>query len=30
MEFKYRGSETNQKTVLGHPSGLFVLFFTEM
>ncbi|MEP0266813.1 peptide MFS transporter [Dokdonia sp.] len=30
MEFKYGGSETNQKTVLGHPSGLFVLFFTEM
>lgn len=30
MEFKYGGSEINQKTVLGHPSGLFVLFFTEM
>lgn len=30
MEFKFGGSETNQKTVLGHPSGLFVLFFTEM
>ncbi|TVZ53107.1 peptide MFS transporter [Dokdonia sp. Hel_I_53] len=30
MEFKYGGSLTNQKTVLGHPSGLFVLFFTEM
>lgn len=30
MEFKYGGSETNQLTVLGHPSGLFVLFFTEM
>jgi len=29
-EFKYGGSATNQKTVLGHPSGLFVLFFTEM
>ncbi len=26
----YGGSETNQKLVLGHPSGLFVLFFTEM
>ena len=24
------GSEHNQKTVLGHPVGLFVLFFTEM
>ena len=30
MEFKFGGSETNQKTVLSHPSGLFVLFFTEM
>ncbi len=30
MEFKYGGSEINQRTVLGHPSGLFVLFFTEM
>ena len=30
MEFKFGGSQTNQKTVLGHPSGLFVLFFTEM
>jgi len=30
MEFKFGGSITNQKTVLGHPSGLFVLFFTEM
>jgi proton-dependent oligopeptide transporter, POT family len=30
MEYKFGGSETNQKIVLGHPSGLFVLFFTEM
>lgn len=30
MEFSFGGSETNQRTVLGHPSGLFVLFFTEM
>ena len=30
MEFKFGGSETNQSTVLDHPSGLFVLFFTEM
>jgi len=30
MELIYGGSKTNQKTVLGHPSGLFVLFFTEM
>ncbi len=30
MEFKYGGSAINQRTVLGHPSGLFVLFFTEM
>ena len=29
-EFKFGGSEVNQKTILGHPSGLFVLFFTEM
>jgi len=26
----YGGTEANQKLVLGHPSGLFVLFFTEM
>lgn len=30
MEFKFGGSEINQRTVLGHPCGLFVLFFTEM
>ncbi|MDT0686221.1 peptide MFS transporter [Autumnicola psychrophila] len=30
MEFKFGGSEENQRTVLGHPAGLFVLFFTEM
>ena len=30
MEFRFHGSEVNQKTVLDHPSGLFVLFFTEM
>lgn len=24
------GSETNQQTIIGHPVGLFVLFFTEM
>jgi len=30
MEFKFGGSEFNQRTVLGHPSGLFILFFTEM
>ena len=30
MEFKFGGSEMNQRTVIGHPSGLFVLFFTEM
>ena len=29
-EMKFGGSEMNQKTILGHPSGLFVLFFTEM
>lgn len=26
----YGGTKDNQKLVLGHPSGLFVLFFTEM
>jgi len=30
MEYKFGGSLTNQRTVLGHPSGLFILFFTEM
>lgn len=30
MELKYGGSLINQRTILGHPSGLFVLFFTEM
>lgn len=30
MEFKFGGSEINQRTVLGHPTGLFILFFTEM
>ncbi|WP_452221767.1 peptide MFS transporter [Lacinutrix salivirga] len=30
MEFKFGGSEINQRTVLSHPSGLFILFFTEM
>ena len=29
-DFKFGGSAVNQKTILGHPSGLFVLFFTEM
>ena len=26
----FNGDEINQKTILGHPSGLFTLFFTEM
>lgn len=30
MEHIYGGSATNQKTILGHPSGLFIIFFTEM
>lgn len=30
MEHIFGGSEANQKTILGHPSGLFVIFFTEM
>lgn len=28
--FKFEGSEMNQKLLFGHPSGLFILFFTEM
>ncbi|MCB0395770.1 MAG: MFS transporter, partial [Flavobacteriales bacterium] len=27
---QFGGSEDNQKTILGHPVGLFILFFTEM
>ena len=27
---KFGGSEMNQKMVLSHPVGLFILFFTEM
>lgn len=30
MEFKFNGAAANQKTILDHPAGLFVLFFTEM
>ena len=30
MDYTYNGGELNQKTILGHPSGLYVLFFTEM
>jgi len=30
MEKIFNGSEYNQKTIFDHPSGLFVLFFTEM
>ena len=29
MEKIFNGSEYNQKTIFDHPSGLFVLFFTE-
>ena len=29
-KFKFEGSEMNQKLLMGHPSGLFVLFCTEM
>ena len=28
--FKFNGSPVNQRTVVGHPAGLFILFFTEM
>ena len=27
---RFGGSDVNQRLVLGHPSGLFILFFTEM
>ena len=30
MENVFNGSDLNQKTIFDHPSGLFVLFFTEM
>ena len=30
MEKIFNGSDLNQKTIFDHPSGLFVLFFTEM
>ncbi len=30
MSQTFSGSATNQKTILSHPVGLFVLFFTEM
>ena len=30
MEAQFGGSALNQKTILSHPVGLFVLFFTEM
>ncbi len=29
-EFKFNGSVLNQTTIFDHPTGLFVLFFTEM
>lgn len=28
--YRFEGSEMNRKMLLGHPSGLFILFFTEM
>ena len=30
MEKAFNGSKLNQKTIFDHPTGLFVLFFTEM
>jgi POT family proton-dependent oligopeptide transporter len=30
MEHQFGGSITNQKTIIGHPVGLFVIFLTEM
>ncbi len=29
-KFKFEGSEVNNRLLMGHPSGLFILFFTEM
>ena len=29
-KYRFDGSEMNSKLLMGHPSGLFVLFFTEM
>jgi POT family proton-dependent oligopeptide transporter len=28
--YRFEGSEMNRKLLMGHPSGLFILFFTEM
>ena len=30
MSNQFGGSALNQRTIVGHPVGLFVLFFTEM
>ncbi len=29
-KYKFEGSEMNNQLLMGHPSGLFILFFTEM
>ncbi|UMB55427.1 peptide MFS transporter [Lutibacter sp. A64] len=29
-KYKFEGTEMNNKLLMGHPSGLFILFFTEM
>jgi POT family proton-dependent oligopeptide transporter len=29
-KFKFEGTELNNQLLMGHPSGLFILFFTEM
>ena len=29
-KFKFEGSDVNNRLLMGHPSGLFILFFTEM
>ncbi|MCK5815792.1 MAG: peptide MFS transporter [Flavobacteriaceae bacterium] len=29
-KFRFEGTEMNQQLLMGHPSGLFILFFTEM
>ena len=30
IKYRFEGSEMNNKLLMGHPSGLFILFFTEM
>ena len=29
-KYRFEGDEMNRQLLMGHPSGLFILFFTEM